>query len=145
MLEVYASPDNRSTRNDLQVGFYTLSPEAASQLHFDLIREWLRACDHHFDCNKGPKACALPTRLLGVGDKHSSSIRLRDSEQGETGDYVTPSHCWGKLSINVTAKYITTSETINDRHRGIAWTTYLSPSKTQSRLRARTRQAVLVD
>ncbi|KAH8588551.1 heterokaryon incompatibility protein-domain-containing protein [Bisporella sp. PMI_857] len=83
------------------IGFPILA-DVGSELHFGLIREWLRACDKdHSDYGCRPRLNPrLPTRVLKVGDD-SSPPSLYCSGPDERGKYLALSHCWGILPQDV--------------------------------------------
>src|SRR5262245_56040459 len=56
------------------------------------LKSWLRECSQKHDCRTpGPKC--LPTRLVQFGDD-GHGVKLVETN-GETGRYLTLSHCWG--------------------------------------------------
>lgn len=89
------SGDNQ---DDIQIGFPEL-PQAASPMHFELLRAWLRRCDQSHDCNTENEGNrALPTRVLYAGDPNPDILILRHSTEVDEGKYIALSHCWGKLA-----------------------------------------------
>ncbi|KAI0096945.1 HET-domain-containing protein [Nemania sp. FL0031] len=59
----------------------------------------------------------LPTRVLDVGESlGKGSIRLLETEPGQSGKYAALSYCWGKTG-NIT----TTKDTLKERKKGISW------------------------
>ncbi|EUC41130.1 hypothetical protein COCMIDRAFT_61418, partial [Bipolaris oryzae ATCC 44560] len=72
-------------------------------------KEWLRSCsEKHPQCSPlGDRP--LPTRVIDVGDKNSSRIRLVVSH-GRLDRYIALSHCWGH------SEPITTTKDNLDRH-----------------------------
>jgi len=56
----------------------------------------------------------LPTRVINVGSQEDRAIKIHLTQEGERGQYLTLSYCWGKLP-----QYITTKETIKDESRTI--------------------------
>ncbi|KAI0424257.1 HET-domain-containing protein [Xylaria sp. FL1042] len=95
--------------------------EVASDLDLSLcIRltsKWLRDCElKHPQCT-AQKSSTLPTRVLDVGDSLAAvSIRLLETEPGQSDKYVALSYCWGKTG-NIT----TTKSTLKERKKDIAW------------------------
>jgi hypothetical protein len=57
----------------------------------------------------------LPTRVINVGSQGDQAIKLHLTQEGERGQYVTLSYCWGKLS----QQYTTTKETMKDENHTI--------------------------
>jgi hypothetical protein len=69
----------------------------------DVAKEWLRACgEKHPRCSP-PGDQPLPTRVIDVGDKDSSRVRLVISH-GDLGRYVALSHCWGYREPTITTR-----------------------------------------
>ncbi|KAI0144539.1 heterokaryon incompatibility protein-domain-containing protein [Xylariaceae sp. FL1272] len=99
-------------------------PETNSSLYIKLLCYWLRDCDdNHTGCRPDPATARLPTRLVDVGIKASTNIRLRQPRLWKTeqpGDfrYVALSHPWGPPSEN--EYYCTTRRNIRDHERGIS-------------------------
>jgi hypothetical protein len=89
----------------IEVGFPIL-PKTGGELHFILLREWLRDCneghcDHGIDSAKDNE---LPTRVINVGDgENRDRLHLCDV-QGKQGKYVALSHCWGNSKPLSTTK-----------------------------------------
>lgn len=85
------------TTPDIQLGFPKL-PDAGSEAHFEVARQWLRDCDtdeNHWKCRPADPAC-LPTRLIDVGDeKDAPTVRLYETKPDEKGRYIALSHPWG--------------------------------------------------
>lgn len=60
---------------------------------------WLNECSaRHLACCI--KSSQLPTRVLEV--RGLNEVRLYETSDGETGDYVALSHCWGKHQVITT-------------------------------------------
>jgi hypothetical protein len=79
---------------------------------------WLETCKQGHDECKGDESSQLSTRVLDIsGDQ----VRLYEA-QGEYGQYLTLSYCWGKAQI-----ITTTTETKQERMKEISWS---SLSKT---------------
>jgi len=68
---------------------------------------------NHSQCSKGYEPM-LPTRVINVGSQGDRAIKLHIPQEGERGQYLTLSYCWGKLP-----QYITTKETIKDESHTI--------------------------
>ena len=81
----------------MQIGLPKL-PDVASSDHFAIIRRWLQNCDaSHPKCRPSDEAL-LPKRLLHVGDKNLTTIRLYETKPGDcvkTFPYIALSHPWG--------------------------------------------------
>jgi hypothetical protein len=105
----------------IQVGLPVL-PEVGSPGHFELLRGLLRICDEKhekYNCHSKSNS-TLPTRVLDVGDGRSLNfLRLHCSDEGERGDYIALSHCWGKLPPEERAKCCTTLDNIGRRRERI--------------------------
>jgi hypothetical protein len=61
--------------------------------------------------------CGLPTRVIDVGEKQSSTIRLLCNTTGETGKYLALSHRWGSPSQN--RRFSTSTENIQRHIEGV--------------------------
>ena len=84
------------------VSFFT-----GSDATFETISGWIKDChSKHFACPKS-KAVKLPTRLLDVGPHSDGSECKLCITEGQIGEYVTLSHCWGTTEI-VTTKNVNT-------------------------------------
>ncbi|EAA32707.3 HET-domain-containing protein [Neurospora crassa] len=81
--------------------------------HFALLRGWLRYCDTHHECKPWPGA-PLPTRVLDLGTMDDTTIRLRETQKGDSFRYIALSHCWGKHE-----HFFTTALNRRDHMRGI--------------------------
>jgi hypothetical protein len=77
-----------------------------------MMQKWLDTCHYsHFECRiPAPitdltvkeNDVALPTRVLDIGtDPSSQEVRLRETN-GDKGQYVALSHCWGPIEFLVT-------------------------------------------
>lgn len=90
-----------------QVGFPRLPP-VSSTTHFDILRRWIQHCDeYHPTCKPLPSFDSLPTRLIDVGTRGSSSIRLRETQPHDREIYVALSYLWGSSTrIYTTASNI---------------------------------------
>ncbi|MCJ1249590.1 hypothetical protein MMC30_006816 [Trapelia coarctata] len=90
---------------------------------FAMMLEWIRDCMlHHTECSVNPQAfqsvCRLlPKRLVHVtGDPEHPVARLYETSNGETGQYIALSYCWGK---DVPLAAMTTMATLDSNKRGI--------------------------
>ncbi|KAI0871058.1 hypothetical protein GGS24DRAFT_492545 [Hypoxylon argillaceum] len=79
---------------DIQVGFPEL-PAARKEIHFKILREWIRDCDHSHQCYPAPETF-LPTRLLIINE-NPDDVQLIVTSLAHTnpGRYVALSHRWG--------------------------------------------------
>jgi Heterokaryon incompatibility protein (HET) len=102
----------------IKVGFPIL-PETGGELHFNLLREWLRDCnethsDHGMACNADNE---LPTRVLDVGDvENQIQPRLYRPKKDEKGRYIALSHCWGESQL-----ISTKTASIEAHYEAIKW------------------------
>lgn len=76
-----------------QLGLATL-PEAGSDMHLSIIRHWVESCDKSHTC-RATNEFELPTRVLDVGMDGDDQVRLRSTEPGERGHWITLTHPWG--------------------------------------------------
>lgn len=65
-----------------------------------LVKQWLRNCcqSHHF-CSKEIIPRKLPTRLVKVGTDESEPSLCLSNQLGGDVEYLTLSHCWGKIEF----------------------------------------------
>lgn len=64
---------------------------------FDLIRLWVSQCTEHVGCSE-TTSVRLPKRVIEISANPSESPRLRITN-GESGQYVILSHCWGSKGL----------------------------------------------
>lgn len=100
--------------DDIQIGFPDL-PQQEDGPRFNVIRQWLKHCDHHHTCSPTDPAM-LPTRVIDVGLEDQTMVRLCGT-QGCRGKYVALSHRWGNTDIN--PPFSTNRDNIETRMRGI--------------------------
>jgi hypothetical protein len=67
---------------------------------YSMISGWIQECFEHRDCGSNSDT-PLPTRILEIGTKEDSILRLSISN-GRLGRYVALSHCWGKRRTTTT-------------------------------------------
>ncbi|KAF4633372.1 hypothetical protein G7Y89_g4749 [Cudoniella acicularis] len=83
----------------IQIGLPKL-PEAGSETHFGIIRQWLQLCDDkvaHPKCKAtSTSTSCLPTRLIDVGKEGEDIVRLWVTSPEDTAEYIALSHPWGK-------------------------------------------------
>lgn len=77
------------------------------------IPEWIETCDDDHDTCPNGESPKLPTRVLDVGVSEACQIVSLVETQGERGEYIALSHCWGKSN-----SFLTTRETFEDMKRG---------------------------
>jgi hypothetical protein len=79
---------------DIIIGTAIKPPEQ----RFDLLQQWIRDCnEHHPHCSA--HSSKLPTRVIDIGEAGSQEPLLRVTN-GEHGEYVALSHCWGSDPVN---------------------------------------------
>jgi hypothetical protein len=80
-----------------QIGFPRLG-EARSQVHFDVLREWLKTCDEHsqrFKCQ--PTSTNFkPTRLVYLVPDDPEMVQLYETRTEDDIKYLALSHPWGE-------------------------------------------------
>lgn len=81
----------------------SLEPE--SEEFSKMISTWIKDCqENHSACKFGTSPGTLPTRVIDVGSPDGrTEPRLRKSD-GEPGDYIALSHCWGGKQPLITTK-----------------------------------------
>ncbi|KAL7754536.1 hypothetical protein ACKLNR_015534 [Fusarium oxysporum f. sp. zingiberi] len=94
----------------------------------DTLKMWLKECESHEQCIKSlpnTKEAKLPTRVLDLtgssdipSDPNDIKIKLRETEEGETGTYTALSYCWG---ANPDLHFKTTSENLQKHKEGISF------------------------
>lgn len=77
-----------------------------------LAKQWLKECQEYHAYCKDIHERPLPTRVIDIGPNGESPRLL--ITQGRKGQYLTLSHCWGKVSL-----LTTTEETLEERLLGI--------------------------
>ncbi|KAK3949090.1 hypothetical protein QBC32DRAFT_400483 [Pseudoneurospora amorphoporcata] len=89
-IESFDTPDS----NRLQIGFPNLTVSDSQQ--FGLMRQWLNHCDSNpnHKC-KPPPNSPLPTRVIDLGSKAEPSLRLYETQPGDSFKFVALSHRWG--------------------------------------------------
>ncbi|RDW56723.1 hypothetical protein BP6252_14016 [Coleophoma cylindrospora] len=126
----YMLKDEWSTERKFQVFLAEGEPALPPPLHLDHVKEiheeplsersLQRIQELLEDCNLNHSRCsvtelpALPTRVIVVGDDKTPPRLL--CMQGERAEYLALSHCWGTEQ-----NFTTTTETLDERTRGIAW------------------------
>ncbi|RSL61416.1 hypothetical protein CEP51_013637 [Fusarium floridanum] len=132
LLRVYSKPGSEICS---AIQPYPVLPEPRTQSHFDFLRQWLRICDEEHQCLKNhqeeedgddePRAQPdnfLPERVLDVGvGRDSDTLRLKLSDLGERGKYITLSHCWGRPSDEQKDSFCTYRCNLDARRKSIDW------------------------
>lgn len=73
------------------------SPEAT-----EIVMKWMKQCNEHANCTG--ELPPLPARVVDIGNEDNNGhIRLIETE-GQTGKYISLSHCWGKAKQFTTTK-----------------------------------------
>lgn len=72
-------------------------PTVGSEEYSIILRSWLEECDeHHENCRPRKGAIVgLPTRLLEVGGKEATVVRLYETKADDELQYLALSHPWG--------------------------------------------------
>ena len=81
-----------------------------------LIHKWISECESGHSGCQSQLLTPLPHRVIDVGSEHlNQNPRLYESN-GELGQYIALSHCWG------TAQHFTTEKkTLAERLSGMSW------------------------
>ncbi|KAF9770351.1 hypothetical protein IL306_012124 [Fusarium sp. DS 682] len=92
----------------------------------DIIKTWLKDCATHEHCIKSlpdTRNAKLPTRILDLtgsldipSDPNDIKIKVRETEEGETGTYTALSYCWG---ANPDLHFKTTRKNLEKHKQGI--------------------------
>ncbi|KAH7174219.1 uncharacterized protein B0J16DRAFT_388043 [Fusarium flagelliforme] len=102
-ISFYVDPDYKGpTPRQARLGLPVL-PSPGSPQEFALLNDWVTLCDRTHDCissiSEDEWIRQMPTRLIYVGTKDTTSLRLIETKQENiTESYIALSHCWGKLS-----------------------------------------------
>ncbi|KAG6358673.1 hypothetical protein INS49_012191 [Diaporthe citri] len=73
-----------------------LSLEAESKEFSEMISTWTKTCqDGHSACKSSTSTRTLPTRVIDVGSPDGRTAPHPCDTNGEPGDYIALSHCWG--------------------------------------------------
>lgn len=76
--------------------------DSKSIIGYKRLENWLNMCDKQHRCFQ--KESTLPTRVIDVNlGRNPGSVRLIDSN-GQSGRYITLSHCWGESHRVTTTK-----------------------------------------
>lgn len=122
----YRPKNNRVThvsgeRLDDVAGYAHRSEITSDPLSTNAVRlwqKWLLECrSSHANCSSIKRHC-LPTRVLDVGPSDGSIAPRLHQSMGETGEWATLSHCWGK-----SIPKMLTSTTVDDLTKSISMTT----------------------
>ena len=92
------------------------------------VRKWIETCQVHHNSSKNKKrsgpdkthsSCRSrelpkpPTRVLDIGTSEAPHVVYLIETQGQRGDYIALSHCWGNSK-----PFLTTHETLEDMQDG---------------------------
>jgi len=85
-----------NTTNDhfIQIGLPKLLP-VASKSYFDIIRQFVRNCNAKHPKCQPAKGSPLPTRLIDLGTRDSPTIRIYETQDTDSIQYIALSHPWG--------------------------------------------------
>jgi hypothetical protein len=72
-----------------------------SPLTLTRAANWVKNCDEHPECYVGIHP--LPARVVDIGSAAEDVVRLCETD-GQTGRYITLSHCWGSAKHFVTTR-----------------------------------------
>jgi Heterokaryon incompatibility protein (HET) len=79
-----------------------VNTDSASLSCFDLAKHWIRTCfEQHALCPRDSNN-VLPTRVIDVGTSENSQNPFLFITQGQCGQWVTLSHCWGSATPAMT-------------------------------------------
>ncbi|KAF4631563.1 hypothetical protein G7Y89_g6562 [Cudoniella acicularis] len=77
------------------------------------LQTWIERCDQEHEGCHGERFPVLPTRILDLGDPGSTSNVKLIETNGQRGQYIALSHCWGASN-----SFLTTRDTIQSRKSG---------------------------
>jgi len=111
----------------IQIGLGAL-PEAESEMHFEVIRQWLKHCDENhqdgassclppttgYPGSPKPTQKRLPTRVIEVGRDGDGKVFLRQTKAEDMGEWLALSHQWGPMP-----HFCTTTATISRHLEGL--------------------------
>ncbi|KAJ4406778.1 hypothetical protein N0V85_004469 [Neurospora sp. IMI 360204] len=83
-----------SDSNRIQIGLPNLTVSNSQQ--FGLLHQWLNHCDTnpYHKCKPLPNS-PLPTRVIDLGSKAKPSLRLYETQPGDSFRFIALSHRWG--------------------------------------------------
>ncbi|KAF2273808.1 HET-domain-containing protein [Westerdykella ornata] len=118
-VEVFATEDDECPVPDAWDYFATskrTSPGTDSEEALGKMKEWIEECvaEHSDYLCQAPEHPILPKRVVDVG-RSNEDVKLVETN-GEKGQYICLSHCWGPTQI-ITTKLAT----LEDRKKGIPW------------------------
>lgn len=77
------------------------------------LQTWIRQCDQEHESCHGERPPTMPTRVLDLGYPNSyDNVKLLETN-GQRGNYIALSHCWG-----TTNSFLTTRETFQSMKNG---------------------------
>ncbi|EUC43333.1 hypothetical protein COCMIDRAFT_38701 [Bipolaris oryzae ATCC 44560] len=115
LLSFYCEPDSElEIPHGAQFGLPILFDQTSPEF-FALLKEWILVCDSDHDmCYREEKdAQSKPTRLIEIGQR----IRLLETANIHSCQYIALSHCWGPLEEN--EKFCTYKRNIEQLKTGI--------------------------
>lgn len=71
---------------------------------YENARAILNDCQHHHGSCGERTATALPTRVLDLEPESGVAVKLYESREGELGEYIALSYCWGEAQPEQTTK-----------------------------------------
>ena len=104
------------SQNELSGLTVPASRNTASTESWSLVEQWIDNClTSHPSCNVLKNHVWYPTRLLDVGSRNESTVRLVESSKEDCkGRYVTLSHRWGDSD-----PYCLCEDNYNDMLKGV--------------------------
>jgi hypothetical protein len=88
-------PEIKTTNEHfIQIGLPKL-PAVGSKSHFDIIRQFLKNCNAKHPKCLPAKGSPLPTRLIDLGTRDSPTIRIYETQDTDSIQYIALSHPWG--------------------------------------------------
>jgi hypothetical protein len=76
-----------------------------------IVMKWMKQCNEHPNCTA--ELPPLPARVIDVGDEVKGYHMKLIETKGETGRYISLSHCWGKVKQFTTTKASFANHQIN--------------------------------
>ena len=90
-----------------------MHPDVLNPATISRLRSWNKRCDQEHQGCHSEQLPVLPTRILDVGDPESTgNVKLVETN-GERGQYIALSHCWGTSN-----SFLTTRGTLESMHNG---------------------------
>lgn len=93
--EIFRPDDGIKVETDTTDWALEISSSPISSKSIDIAKQWIRDClNIHSPCSRADLT-PLPTRVIDVGLSDETSNPRLFVSNGQTGQYVTLSHCWG--------------------------------------------------